>query len=57
MFIFQNPDTVFAVVTWLGWINSCMNPVIYACCSNEFRRYVIYANNECSRFIIDSCLQ
>ena len=26
------------VLTWLGWINSSMNPVIYACCSTEFRR-------------------
>jgi len=29
---------VFQVVTWLGWINSGMNPVIYACCSRDFRR-------------------
>ncbi|CAK9794916.1 Dopamine receptor 2 [Anthophora plagiata] len=29
---------VFAVVTWLGWINSGMNPVIYACWSKDFRR-------------------
>ncbi len=28
------------VVTWLGWINSSMNPVIYACFSKDFRRYV-----------------
>ncbi|XP_050304134.1 dopamine receptor 2-like [Anthonomus grandis grandis] len=29
---------VLAVVTWLGWINSSMNPVIYACWSRDFRR-------------------
>ncbi|XP_061942167.1 dopamine receptor 2 isoform X1 [Apis cerana] len=29
---------VFAAVTWLGWINSGMNPVIYACWSRDFRR-------------------
>ena len=34
----SNPELTFAVLTWLGWINSSMNPVIYACCSNEFRR-------------------
>ncbi len=33
------PDpVVFQVVTWLGWCNSGMNPVIYACCSKDFRR-------------------
>ncbi|XP_060526347.1 dopamine receptor 2 [Cylas formicarius] len=29
---------VLAIVTWLGWINSSMNPVIYACWSRDFRR-------------------
>ncbi|XP_076164529.1 dopamine receptor 2 isoform X1 [Ptiloglossa arizonensis] len=28
---------VFGIVTWLGWINSGMNPVIYACWSRDFR--------------------
>ncbi|XP_076362186.1 dopamine receptor 2-like [Tachypleus tridentatus] len=32
------PDLVFSTVTWLGWINSGMNPVIYACWSREFKR-------------------
>ncbi|XP_064466203.1 dopamine receptor 2-like [Ornithodoros turicata] len=32
------PDLVFSTVTWLGWINSGMNPVIYACWSRDFRR-------------------
>ncbi|XP_055847292.1 dopamine receptor 2 isoform X2 [Episyrphus balteatus] len=34
----ENEEIVSAVVTWLGWINSCMNPVIYACWSRDFRR-------------------
>ena len=34
----SNPELTFAILTWLGWINSSMNPVIYACCSNDFRR-------------------
>lgn len=29
---------VFEAVTWLGWTNSSMNPIIYACFSKEFRR-------------------
>ncbi|XP_059083047.1 dopamine receptor 2-like [Tigriopus californicus] len=32
------PAIVFQVVNWLGWINSSMNPVIYACFSRDFRR-------------------
>ena len=32
------PDAIFAIVNWLGWINSSMNPVIYACFSKDFRR-------------------
>ena len=31
-------EVVFQVVTWLGWMNSCMNPCIYACCSKDFNR-------------------
>ncbi|XP_020715905.1 dopamine receptor 2 [Ceratitis capitata] len=34
----EHEEIVSAVVTWLGWINSCMNPVIYACWSRDFRR-------------------
>lgn len=31
-------EVVSAIVTWLGWVNSGMNPVIYACWSRDFRR-------------------
>lgn len=31
-------NVISAVVTWLGWINSGMNPVIYVCWSKDFRR-------------------
>lgn len=34
----EHEEIVSAVVTWLGWINSSMNPVIYACWSRDFRR-------------------
>lgn len=35
----HDPDRVLTVVTWLGWLNSGMNPVIYACWSRDFRRF------------------
>ena len=31
-------DTLFKVVFWLGYFNSCINPMIYPCSSQEFRR-------------------
>ena len=34
-------DIIFQVVTWLGWMNSSMNPCIYACCSKDFNRWVV----------------
>ncbi|XP_058064551.1 dopamine receptor 2-like, partial [Anopheles bellator] len=40
MHCIAHEEIVSAVVTWLGWINSSMNPVIYACWSRDFRRYV-----------------
>jgi len=32
----QHADTLFRVFTWLGYINSGMNPVIYACSLRDF---------------------
>lgn len=34
----QEAEFVTDITTWLGWINSGMNPVIYACMSKDFRR-------------------
>jgi len=34
----QHADILFRVFTWLGYINSGMNPVIYACSLRDFRR-------------------
>ncbi|XP_060773171.1 alpha-1D adrenergic receptor [Neoarius graeffei] len=31
-------DVVFKVIFWLGYFNSCINPVIYPCSSKEFQR-------------------
>ncbi|XKL66431.1 hypothetical protein PGB90_009851 [Kerria lacca] len=33
-----NEELTTSVATWLGWINSGMNPFIYACWSKDFRR-------------------
>lgn len=38
----ENPEKVLAVVTWLGWMNSGMNPIIYACRSRDFRRWEVW---------------
>ncbi|MEE6462841.1 hypothetical protein FKM82_001733 [Ascaphus truei] len=34
-------DTVFKVIFWLGYFNSCVNPIIYPCSSKEFKRAFI----------------
>ncbi|XP_051888376.1 alpha-1A adrenergic receptor-like [Pristis pectinata] len=31
-------DVVFKVIFWLGYFNSCINPIIYPCSSKEFKR-------------------
>lgn len=31
-------ETVFKVIFWLGYFNSCINPIIYPCSSKEFQR-------------------
>ena len=38
MTCWQEQELVSTIATWLGWTNSSMNPVIYACCSRELRR-------------------
>ncbi|XP_014663606.1 PREDICTED: probable G-protein coupled receptor No9 [Priapulus caudatus] len=32
------PTLAFKFVFWLGYVNSCLNPVIYPCSNREFRR-------------------
>ncbi|XP_043939041.1 alpha-1A adrenergic receptor-like [Protopterus annectens] len=31
-------DTVFKITFWLGYFNSCINPIIYPCSSHEFKK-------------------
>ncbi|KAM9311514.1 alpha-1B adrenergic receptor [Gastrophryne carolinensis] len=35
------PETVEKVIFWLGYFNSCINPIIYPCSSKEFKRAFI----------------
>ncbi|XP_066446578.1 alpha-1B adrenergic receptor [Eleutherodactylus coqui] len=37
----EPPLTVQKVIFWLGYFNSCINPVIYPCSSKEFKRAFI----------------
>ncbi|CAI9718403.1 alpha-1A adrenergic receptor-like [Octopus vulgaris] len=34
----QIPQLMFKIIFWLGYCNSTMNPIIYACSSKEFKR-------------------
>lgn len=43
-------ERIMSVVTWLGWLNSAMNPVIYACWSRDFRRAFIRTLRSWLRF-------
>jgi len=43
------PVWLFKVIFWLGYCNSLMNPVIYACSSREFHRAFLRILR-CSRF-------
>ncbi|KAM4809293.1 alpha-1D adrenergic receptor [Rhinophrynus dorsalis] len=35
------PESIFKVIFWLGYFNSCVNPIIYPCSSKEFKRAFI----------------
>ncbi|XP_028450398.1 alpha-1A adrenergic receptor [Perca flavescens] len=35
------PPTLFKVIFWLGYFNSCLNPIIYPCYSREFKQAFI----------------
>ncbi|KAL9852408.1 alpha-1D adrenergic receptor [Geothlypis trichas] len=34
-------EIVFKIIFWLGYFNSCVNPIIYPCSSKEFKRAFI----------------
>ncbi|XP_034995177.2 alpha-1A adrenergic receptor isoform X1 [Zootoca vivipara] len=31
-------ETIFKIAFWLGYLNSCINPIIYPCSSQEFKK-------------------
>uniref|UniRef100_A0AAV2IZ02 Alpha-1A adrenergic receptor n=1 Tax=Knipowitschia caucasica TaxID=637954 RepID=A0AAV2IZ02_KNICA len=35
---YRPSETVFKITFWLGYFNSCINPIIYPCFSKEFNR-------------------
>ncbi len=35
---YRPSDTVFKITFWLGYFNSCINPIIYPCSSQEFKK-------------------
>ncbi|KAM9518784.1 alpha-1A adrenergic receptor isoform 1-T2 [Salvelinus alpinus] len=35
---YRPSDTIFKITFWLGYLNSCINPIIYPCFSQEFQR-------------------
>ncbi|XP_041755419.2 alpha-1A adrenergic receptor-like [Coregonus clupeaformis] len=35
---YRPSDTIFKITFWLGYLNSCINPIIYPCFSQEFKR-------------------
>uniref|UniRef100_A0A8C5MA74 Adrenoceptor alpha 1B n=1 Tax=Leptobrachium leishanense TaxID=445787 RepID=A0A8C5MA74_9ANUR len=37
----EPPETLTSVIFWLGYFNSCINPIIYPCSSKEFKRAFI----------------
>nr|XP_006138206.2 alpha-1B adrenergic receptor [Pelodiscus sinensis] len=44
------PETIFKIIFWLGYCNSCLNPIIYPCSSKEFKRaFVQILRCQCHR--------
>ncbi|MBN3307071.1 ADA1A protein, partial [Amia calva] len=35
---YKPPEALFKVIFWLGYFNSCINPIIYPCFSQDFKR-------------------
>uniref|UniRef100_A0A673C4T0 Alpha-1A adrenergic receptor n=1 Tax=Sphaeramia orbicularis TaxID=375764 RepID=A0A673C4T0_9TELE len=36
--VYLPSDTVFKITFWLGYFNSCINPIIYPCSNQEFKK-------------------
>ncbi|XP_077373862.1 D(4) dopamine receptor-like [Festucalex cinctus] len=44
------PPAAMSVATWLGYVNSALNPVIYTAFNGEFRRFFKKVLRRCCRF-------
>ncbi|KAM9323652.1 alpha-1A adrenergic receptor [Pholidichthys leucotaenia] len=43
-------ETIFKITFWLGYLNSCINPVIYPCFSQEFKKaFLSMLRGQCLR--------
>ncbi|XP_006815337.1 D(1) dopamine receptor-like [Saccoglossus kowalevskii] len=49
------PPMVFSIFTWLGWVNSIFNPIIYAYLNRDFRRAakMLLTGRRCRRHVTD----
>uniref|UniRef100_A0A4W4F9Z7 Alpha-1A adrenergic receptor n=1 Tax=Electrophorus electricus TaxID=8005 RepID=A0A4W4F9Z7_ELEEL len=44
---YRPSDTVFKITFWLGYFNSCINPIIYPCSSQEFKKAFLSVLGAC----------
>ncbi|XP_063336368.1 alpha-1A adrenergic receptor [Pelmatolapia mariae] len=52
------PETIFKITFWLGYLNSCINPIIYPCFSQEFKKaFYSVLRGQCLRTAVPTTSQ